>query len=159
MGQKQQLPYYCTVHLWAVRVCCLISSESFFLFLDHANAILACTCTVGRGSTFSVAVTVKVGADLGLNFDEIASAGLAASVSVTTETGTTDDAGIECNGPWSCALLMTPTMLEVTGTRTIFKSFCDESESTSDPYTVRFPIKEDNTPKAGFAACACKNKN
>lgn len=115
-------------------------------------------CTVGRGSTYSVAVTVEVGGELGLNFDDIVSAGVSASVSVTTENGTVDEASAECAGPWTCGLLLTPTLHEVKGSKSVTTGGCEPSTS-SDNYVVRFPLKEGNTPKATFSACACKNKD
>ena len=105
-----------------------------------------------------MAVTVSVGGSLGLSFGSIADVGLESSVSVTTEEGTTDVAQIECEGPWTCGLIMTPSVLEVSGVqKTTTRGGCDTSTSEA-PYTVQFPIKEENTVKATFAACACPNE-
>lgn len=154
VGEPDQLPFWCTPQGGARMLFCL-DQDFFSLPPDHAKMTLA--CIVGRSQSFSVAVTVTVGAGLGLEFEGIASAGLEASVSITTETGTTDEAGTECNGPWSCGLLMIPTLREVSGEQTTTSSGC-ESSSHTDPYTARFPLKDGNSPKAGFTACACKNK-
>lgn len=115
-------------------------------------------CTIGRGQSFSVAVTVEVGLDLGLNFKDIVDVGLSASVSVTTETGSVDTAEAECpEGIWTCALVMTPALYEVSGKKSTAGGGC-EPTTTEEDYTVRFPIEENNTPKANFEICACKNK-
>lgn len=138
-----------------MRVCFSISIRICILSSDHTNVTLA--CTVGRSKTFSVAVTVEVGLELGLDFAKIATAGLTAGVSISTEEGTTDAAEVECKGPWACGLLMTPTLHEVKGIQTTTAGTC-AGDTTEAPYTVRFPVKVDKTIKAGFEACACKNK-
>ena len=158
LGPAEQLAFSCTPTGGASML--LIRPRSKILFsclLTHANAD-SIGCTVGRGSTYSVAVTVEVGAELNLNFDDIVGAGVSASVSVTTEDGTVDEASSECTGPWTCGLLLTPTLHEVKGKRSDTTGGC-EPKTTVDDYVVRFPVKEGNTPKATFSACACKNKD
>ena len=56
-----------------------------------------------------VHVTVSIGADLGLDFGDIAeSAGLSGSVATTKTKGTTQGVTGSCPpGPWSCSLSIT----------------------------------------------------
>lgn len=105
-----------------------------------------------------MAVTVTVGLDLGLSFGDIVDAGVSGSISITEETGSTDTAEVECPaGVWTCALVMTPTLREVSGVQTTKGGGC-EPTTTEKEYTVRFPITENETPKANLKICACKNK-
>lgn len=155
-GPVQQLPFSCKGEGGARKLFCYDWDP--FLFSNHANvSIVTVACTLGRAQTFSVAVTVTVGANLGLEFEKIGSVGLETSVSYTTETGSADTAEVECQGPWTCGLLMTPDVLEVSGEQTTTSGGC-VTTSHKDPYTVQFPVKVGETAKAGFSACACPNK-
>ena len=138
-----------------MRVCCSVVIKPFFSSTDHANVTLA--CTVQRGVGFTIGVTVSVGLDIGLEYEGIASAGLNVGASITQESSTTDGVEVQCNGPWTCGLLMIPSMLEVSGTQTSSNSGCGIDPHT-DPYTVQFPRKFNNTPRTDFKPCACKNK-
>lgn len=112
---------------------------------------------MSRESTFSVEVTVSVGASLGLDFKEIGSVGLEFGASITTAKGNADGVQITCNGPWTCGLLMIPSVLEVSGEETSYTGGC-EATTTTNPYTVQFPRKVGETARASFKPCACKNK-
>lgn len=127
--------------------------------VDNAKVTLG--CSTAHSATYSVGVTVTVGGDLGLSeIGEIkslgVSLGVSASVAFTTTTGKADTTSTNCNGPWSCGLLMFPTLLEVSGVKTTHHNTC-EGGSSDEPYTVRLPILIESTPKASFQACACKN--
>ena len=119
-------------------------------------------CQLLQQSTYSVGVSVEVGADLGLDFGEIVSLGLSASVSQTTEGGSAQGAQVECpEGEWTCSIAITPTVLEVTGTKEVVDgsanmASCDTKE---EEYVVQFPKKgADGTVIAATEICACKNK-
>ena len=103
-------------------------------------------------------MTVEVGLDLGLDFEGIASsAGLTGSVSVTTETSSTQGVSDTCpQGAWYCALSITPTMVQVSGMAT--HSEACGIPGTTVPYTISFPkLGSDGNPVTNAEACTCKN--
>lgn len=104
-----------------------------------------------------MAVTVTVGVELGLDYEGI-TAGVQTSVSTTTENGTAEQAEIQCPGPWSCGILMIPTLHQVSGEQTTTSSGCDAGSPRKAPYTVQFPLLVDDAPKTFFEGCACPNK-
>lgn len=113
-------------------------------------------CVLGRESSYSVAVTVTVGADIGLDFGGIASAGINAEVSIETSEGTTDTNQQECGGPWSCSMIVTPSVQEVAGTQHAWVGCPPEKKDF--PYTVQFPIKNgDHLPVQHGEVCQCRN--
>lgn len=125
------------------------------LFPDHADVTSA--CTLSRSQQFEVSLTIEVGANLGLEFEKIGSVGLSTSVSYTRTEGHADAAEVTCDGNHTCALVVIPKMLEVSGKKTTRTLSCEPHEEVGD-YTVRYPIMVDESPKANFQACACKNK-
>ncbi|KAL9628724.1 MAG: hypothetical protein Q9164_007163, partial [Protoblastenia rupestris] len=97
-----------------------------------------CNLMIEKGVT--VGTSVSVGADLGLDLGGIAkvagaSAGLSFGVSVTYTRENTDTQGgsKECpEGPWTCALLLTPAAYHVVGTRTSYSGQACEGEAKSN---------------------------
>ena len=110
-------------------------------------------------STYTVGVSVEVGMDLGLDIDEIISAGVSVSVSNSEETGVSQGAQKGCpDGPWYCALIITPQVAHVTGTYAKWQeSSC--SDINPSPYTVDLPTMASNGLPTGAAVdiCACPN--
>ena len=114
-------------------------------------------CSLTSESSYTVGVSVTVGAELGLNLANIASAGINGAVSTSTETAQVSGAGHDCpEGPWTCALIITPSMIEASGTQTRYAGqFCEEYK---DKFTVQFPRKgDDQTSSAKIGLCVCKN--
>ncbi|KAL8797741.1 MAG: hypothetical protein Q9195_000093 [Heterodermia aff. obscurata] len=109
-------------------------------------------------TTYSFGTTVEVGADLSLDFGDIVSAGVTGSVSITTETGSTQGVSDTCpKGAWYCALSITPTMVKVSGTRTEYNS-CAGPDGGPDPYTILLPkLGADGNPIINAEVCTCKN--
>lgn len=94
-------------------------------------------------TSYTVGVAIEVGVDLGLSFGDIVSAGVSASVATTTETGNAEGAQIPCpDGPWKCALIITPAVVTVSGKKIGYTQTCDYD--TSQPYMVQFPKKSNN---------------
>lgn len=120
-----------------------------------AELILA--CTVGSATSYTVSITVTVGLDLGLNLGEIGSLGASVSLSKTEANGVTDSAGTGCKGPWTCSIIVSPTMVEISGEQK--DSTTCTNDVTSKPYTVQFPkLGEDKNPVQNVEACACPNR-
>ena len=117
-------------------------------------------CVLSSEVSYTVGVTVQVGGNLGLNFEQIVSAGVSAAVSTTTETGNTQGVQKTCpDGPWKCSLIITPSMVTVTGTQVPHYP-CDAQldEANAKPYTVQFPKKgADGLAGAAYDVCACQN--
>lgn len=117
-------------------------------------------CNVGTASSYTVSITVTVGGGLNLDLPEIGGLSASASVSKTTANGVTDNTGATCAGPWACSAIITPTVVEISGTKTSYNSggSCARNEN-KEPYTVQFPkLGLDNNPVVNLAPCACKNK-
>ncbi|KAG8525753.1 uncharacterized protein KY384_000513 [Bacidia gigantensis] len=118
------------------------------------------TCNMATQQSYSVAVTVEVGFDLGLDFEKIAgSAGISASVSTTTETGTTQGISKNCpDGPWSCALIIWPAVTKIEGIQTPLTALCTVETENAKPYTVQMPeVGPDGLVGGHVDVCACKN--
>ena len=112
-------------------------------------------CPLGHSESYTVSVTTAVGVDLGLDICKIFKLGLSASVSRSEANGVVDTAGATCKGPWTYSMIMTPTMVEVSGTK---NSVQCGTTIKSDKYTVQFPkLGSDKTPVINTAACACTN--
>ncbi len=110
-------------------------------------------CTIGRETSFSIGTTVEVGGSLELS--QIVGAGVSFAVSTTETEGVAQVTSSECTGPWTCALLITPTMIQVKGEKTT--SGCRGGKST-DPYEVLLPeLDSDNLAVGVGRPCACKN--
>ena len=109
-------------------------------------------------TSYSIATTIEVGADLGLSLKDIVSAGVSGSVSITTEKGSTQGVTDTCpQGAWTCALSITPTMVKVKGTQADYDS-CVEPMENKKPYTVLLPkIGPDGNPFVNVEVCTCKN--
>ncbi|KAL9629198.1 MAG: hypothetical protein Q9204_005409, partial [Flavoplaca sp. TL-2023a] len=86
--------------------------------------------TLGRENSYTVGVTTTVGADLGLSYADVFSAGINAEVSYSEEEGTTDTNQQVCGGPW---------FQEVAGNVWLWGFTCPV-ERRKFPYTVQFPI-------------------
>ena len=85
------------------------------------------------------------------------SAGVTAEVSTTTAEGTTDSNQQECSGPWSCSMLITPSMHEVSGKKFMYVG-CPNPKKEEFPYTAQFPIKSgDKLPIQHGELCQCRN--
>ncbi|KAI9715564.1 MAG: hypothetical protein M1812_005868 [Candelaria pacifica] len=114
-------------------------------------------CSITKSGSFSTAVAITVGANVGdgLDFAKIATQ-LQFSVAITKSKGS--DAGVsqECPvGPWSCSLSIQPAMVEVSGFYSRGNYYC-ETEKT--PYTIRFPKKgADGIESFHTELCVCKN--
>lgn len=104
---------------------------------------------------YSIAYTVEVGVDLGLNIDDIIGAGIGVSVSKTTETAISESAAYTCpDGAWTCALQIVPSVVRVRGHRFHYKSPAEVSNN----YEVTIP----RTDSIGNAVvevtiCSCHN--
>ena len=117
-------------------------------------------CSMATQQSYSVAVTVEVGIDLGLDLEDIAGeAGISASVSTTTETGTTQGVQKNCpDGPWTCALIIWPSVTQVTGTQTPLTALCTPEDENAKPFTVQYPTKGPDGLQGGRVdVCACQN--
>ena len=132
----------------------VVLAPADLLWFSHAHTNLFLACSVGKEESYSVAVTRSVGVSLDLS-EIVAAAGVEASVSITEEKGTTDTAGTECTGPWTCSIVVIPTLHQVKGEKT--ETPCNESASPStSPYDVTFPvIREDKLAVVHIAPCAC----
>lgn len=100
-------------------------------------------------------MTVTVGGSIDVS--KVAGAGLNTEVSTTTTKGTGDGLQVQCDGPWVCNILLTPKLLEVSGDKQGYNTCTNKKSGEPEPYTVRFPITRNGTPKATAAVCACKN--
>ncbi|CAF9923027.1 hypothetical protein IMSHALPRED_005832 [Imshaugia aleurites] len=118
------------------------------------------SCNFQDGNEFSVTVQVEVGVDLSLDFEDISGdAGVSTSVSVATESGTTQSVSASCPvGPWTCALIIWPPVTVVSGTQTPLYTNCKPAGAAA-PYTVEFPEKMSNGQLVGgrVDVCACMN--
>lgn len=83
-------------------------------------------------------MTVEVGADLGLDIGGIGG-GIGVSVATETIRGTTTTSGEECQGPWSCGLLLIPNLMRVTGKHTYIPDG-EICTSKTDDYTIDYPV-------------------
>ena len=103
-------------------------------------------------------MTVEVGADLGLDIGGIGG-GIGVSVATETVQGTTTTSGEECQGPWSCGLLLIPNLMRVTGKHTYIPDG-ESCTSKTDDYTIDYPVlNPDGSPNVGTDVCACPNKD
>ena len=102
-----------------------------------------------------------MGADLGLNFDDIISAGVSGSVSTTTTKQVSQGATNSCpDGPWHCALAILPDMTEVSGQKQAANDACEDDIDgpLPAPYTVRFPTEgTSGSNTADVEICTCQN--
>lgn len=117
-------------------------------------------CTVGSEESYTVEITTTIGAELGLDIPEIGTLAISGSVSRTEGKGTTDTASGNCKGPWVCSAIITPTMVEVSGSKISYDSgdSCSRNEKR-EPYTVQFPkVGSSNNPVINLEVCACTNK-
>ena len=126
---------------------------------DSMTASLITGSELSKEVSYSVAITVELGADLGLNFGDILSAGVSGSVSITTETGSVQGASDTCPlGLWYCSLSITPTMIRVSGFQTEIDSCRPEIDPVSKPYTISLPkLGADGSPMLSVELCTCKN--
>lgn len=86
-------------------------------------------------------MTIEVGASLELELSKIVTAGVEASVAITTETGKVQGVQANCpDGPWTCSLIIHPTVVTVTGLQTDQDAMCKKL-GPGKPYTVQFPVK------------------
>lgn len=115
--------------------------------------------TLSLEEEYSVSVTVSVGADLGIDADA-ASVGLEMGVEWTTEEATTDSGQVTCpTGGWTCGLLITPSVYQVTGYVSWQKpqTVCGSFDADQDgDYTIQYPIKDnEGRPVTDMVPCAC----
>lgn len=128
-----------------------------FFFRLLTSAII--DCTLGDGISFARAVSVTVGAELGLDIAKIAgSAGISASVTTSEENGQTSSVEKHCpEGPWYCSLAITPAVTVVKGTRYRVTAACKKNPTTEENYEISYPEIKDNLAGASVDLCTCKN--
>lgn len=103
-----------------------------------------------------MAYSTQVGANLGLNVDDIIGAGVSISVAKTTETAIAESAQYECpDGAWTCALKITPSVVHVKGHMIKYSLY----SSTKGDYEVTIPRTDSNgNAVVKVTVCACKNR-
>lgn len=130
------------------RKCCNLSACLLNWYASTA-------CTIGQESSYSFGVEISVGASL--NIAQIVGLAVEASVSETTTTGTTNSAGIECTGPWTCSALVTPDYIKINGNK-VQENISGKCGDKSEPYEVLLPVVRDNHPVVHMEPCACLNR-
>ncbi len=138
---------------------------TYFSFHDwfHTDfCFLSCptACTIGKEFSYSVEVSVTLGASLDIG--EIFGAGVSGQVSKSTAHGTALLGQTECTGPWTCSVTVTPKMREVKGFSKTATDCTASDFGPESPYTVRFPVIDADSKEkfavANIAPCACTNK-
>lgn len=126
----------------------VFSPNRYFIVANLFSA-----CPLSHSESYTVSVTTTVGVDLGLEISKILSLGISASVSRSEANGVADTGGATCKGPWTCSMIIRPTLVEVSGTKNSVQ--CGTVDK-SDPYTVQFPkLGSDKTPVINTVVCAC----
>ncbi|KAF4624007.1 hypothetical protein G7Y89_g14169 [Cudoniella acicularis] len=114
--------------------------------------------TLSHSESYQVGYSISIGANLGLDIDEIFHLGISASISKDTSRGSTDGAGVACpavkkggGDQWTCSLSITPKLVVKTGTQ--------DFAGTKAPYRVSFPrVTNENILFFEADLCACTNK-
>jgi hypothetical protein len=124
-------------------------------------------CSLEAGHEYSTGVTVEIGANLGLSFKDIFSAGISTSVSYSTSVTTTTGASVDCPEGVLCGLLHQDAIQVVQGYRTCVskcssgqRSCGTTRELSSDHFTANFPCTGDNgTPITALYICGCPDSD